>query len=137
MYYDLSNSYDCEKAKVKLQTMINQKAIIQITKKQKKKSVSNNAYLHVCISLFAIEFGYTLEEAKTLLKRKCEFMTYDKNGTKFLKLVRKLDDKECADFTTWIRNYSSSNGCYIPTPEEYILNQTNIDKHIYNNKEYL
>ena len=137
MYYDLNNFYEQEKAKIKLENLIKEKAIIQITKKQKKKSVSNNAYLHVCISLFAIEFGYTLEEAKTLLKRKCEFMTYDKNGTKFLKLVRKLYDKECADFTTWIRNYSSSNGLYIPTPEEYILNQTNIDKHIYNNKEYL
>jgi uncharacterized Fe-S cluster-containing radical SAM superfamily enzyme len=103
----------------------------------KKKSVSNNAYLHVCINLFAIEFGYNSDESKTILKRECNFMVYEKNGTKFLKRIRDFNDKECADFITWIRNYSSSNGYYIPTPEEYILHQFEIDKHIKKHQEFL
>lgn len=109
----------------------------EIIKKRKRKSVSNNAYLHVCIKLFAIEYGYNLDEAKTILKRNCHFMVYEKNGSKFLRRVRDMDNLECADFTTWIRNYSSQQGLYIPTPEEYILHQHEIDKEINKHKEYL
>lgn len=116
---------------------IENKITFELIKKHQKKSVDNNAYLHVCINLFAINFGYTKEEAKTHLKRSCSFMVYQKNNELFLKEVRKLNNKDCASFTNWIRNYASNKGCYIPTPKEYYLNKYNIDKEINNNKEFL
>ena len=132
-----NNKYELKKGVEYFGKLCEGNTPFEITLKRKKKSIKNNAYLHVCITLFAIEYGYTIEEAKTLLKRNCEFMVYDKNGSKFLKSIAKIDNTECANFTTWVRNYSSNLGLYIPTPEEYILHQYEIDKQINNHKQYL
>jgi hypothetical protein len=64
-------------------------------------------------------------------------MIYEKNGIKFLKETKKLDNKECSDFVEWIRNYAAQNELYIPDADEYKTNKFNIDKQINNNKEYL
>lgn len=111
----------------------------EIIKKRKRKSVSNNAYLHVCIKLFAINQGDSEIETKKFLKEQCSFMHgVLNNGDLFLRSCAGLDNKECADFTTWIRNFASKEiGLYIPTPEEYILHQYEIDKQINKHKEYL
>lgn len=137
MLLDLSNQIDQKKAKSYFEKLMREGTIIELKKVIKKRSLTLNSYMHVCITLFAIEFGYTIEEAKTLLKRLCPFMIYTKNGGKFLKRTRDLDNKECSEFVGWVRNYSSKQGLYIPDVEEYKLNQFNIDKEISKHKEYL
>ena len=64
-------------------------------------------------------------------------MVYEKNGLKFLKKTSKLDNLECSKFVEFVRNYAGLQGLYIPTSEEYLTNNFNIDKQINNNKEYL
>ena len=93
--------------------------------------------MHVCITIYAIHFGYTLDEAKVLLKRMCSFMVYEKNGTKFLVRTRDLDNEVCSKFVEWIRNHSAKEGCYIPNADEYKENQYSIDREISKNKQYL
>ena len=135
MLLDLSNSVDLKKAKAYLNKLHSEGAKIEIVKKN-PKSISQNRYLHVCISLFGSHFGYTLQEAKTLLKRSCEFMTYEKNGKRFLKEVSKLNEKETSDFIEWIRNYAGKEGCYIPTSEEYLEAFMQYDREIQAAKVY-
>lgn len=137
MKLNLSNTYDKERAKTRLKVLIDKGAKIELTEIKGKRTIRQNSYLHVCISLFAIEFGYTLDEAKTLLKRQCEFMKYSKNGQLFLKRTREMDTKELTEFIEWIRNYSSQQGLYLPTSEEYLLHRFEIDKEIEQNKKYL
>lgn len=137
MFLDLSNATDVKKAETYFSKLKKGKEKIELKKLIKKRSLNLNSYLHVVITLFAIEYGYTLDESKTLLKRLCGFMVYEKEGVKFLKKTSKLDNKECSDFVSWIRNYASQQGLYIPTAEEYKLNQFNIDKEINNYKQYL
>ena len=137
MKLNLSNTYDKERAKTRLKVLIDKGAKIELTEIKGKRTIRQNSYLHVCISLFAIEFGYTLDEAKTLLKRQCEFMKYSKNGQLFLKRTRDMDTKELTEFIEWIRNYSSQQGLYLPTSEEYLLHRFEIDKEIEQNKNYL
>ena len=93
--------------------------------------------MHVCISLFAIEFGYTLEEAKTMLKRECSFMVYEKKDQKFLKRTRDMDSDEIGDFIDWIRTYAGKAGLYIPSSEEYLDNKIAVDKEIKRFSEFL
>ena len=50
--------------------------VVELKKIHPKRSINQNSYLHVCISIFAIETGYTLDEMKEVLKRKCSFMRY-------------------------------------------------------------
>lgn len=137
MLLDLSNILDRKKAKVYFDKLLLQNKKIELKVVQPNRSISQNSYLHVVISLYAINFGYTLNEAKTDLKRLCEFMVYEKNGTKYLKETSKMNSKELSEFLNWIRNYASLNGLYIPTAEEYKENKFSIDKEINNHKTYL
>ena len=105
--------------------------------KPKKRTLTQNRYLHLIISLLAIETGYNLDEAKILLKRECNFMIYEKNGNKFLKRSRDLDTKELTDWIEWIRNYAGTNGIYLPTPDDYQRNWAEIEKEIERHKRYL
>ena len=137
MLLDLSNTMDVKKSDSYYAKLKDSGSKIELKKINDKRSVNLNSYLHVCITLFAIEYGYTLEEAKTLLKRMCNFMTYEKNGSKFLKKTSKLDNSECSKFVEWIRNYASQQGLYIPDADEYKANRFTIDKEINNHKQYL
>ena len=137
MLYDLNNIVDSSEAKINLRKYIEDGKKIELKVIRKKRSTTLNAYLHKIITLYAIYFGYTLDEAKTLLKRLCPFMIYEKNGQKFLRKTSKLNNLECSDFVSWIRNHSSKEGLYLLTPEEYKENQFSIDKEINKHKEHL
>jgi hypothetical protein len=137
MIYDLSNNLDKNKASIKFTELLESGKVIELTAKTKKKSIPQNAYLHVAITLYAIESGYTIKEAKLALKRECAWMYYEKNNIMFLKSTADLDVKERADFIEFIIQFCGVQGIYIPTPEEYILNQIEIDKQINSQKQYL
>lgn len=137
MKYDLSIPYDKNKAAVRLAELSQKSAKIEIKKIIKKRTISQNAYLHVIITLYAIHFGLTINEAKTDLKRACHFMVYQKEGKQYLKETRHFDTRELTEFIDWIRNYSAQHNCYLPTSEEYLTQKFSIDRDIDRNKEYL
>ena len=137
MKFKLSENIEAQKARIYLENLISKEANIELTKKNPPRSLSQNSYLHVCISLYAIHFGYTLSEAKTLLKRACDFMTYQKEGQEHFVETSKSDSKILSQFTEWIRNYSSVNGCYIPSSEEYLEQKFYFDREVENHKTYL
>lgn len=137
MKLNLSNTFDVNKFKVYAEKLLADKKNVELKEVKDKRTLRQNSYLHICISLFGIEFGFTIDEAKTHLKRCCEFMRYEKNGEVFLKETKKMDTKELTNFIEWIRNYSADQGCYIPSSEEYMNQQFNIDKEIDKHREFL
>ncbi len=137
MKYDTNNQYDTNQARTKLDWLIEHKKLIEIKEIRAKRSLSLNAYYHVCVSLYAVHFGYTLYEAKTDLKRLCPFMTYVNNGKMYLVQTSKQDSKELSLFVEWIRNYSAKGGYYILDAEEYLMNKFAVDKEISNSAAYL
>jgi hypothetical protein len=137
MKLDYNNSFDLKIGIKYHDKLISNKSKIELKEVKQNRTIKQNSYLHVIINLYAIEFGWTLEEAKTHLKRVCNFMTYNKNDELFLRRTRDLDTKQLTDFIEWIRDYSSLNGCYLPSPEEYKTNRFEIDKTIDNHKQYL
>ena len=137
MLLDYTNPEDVKKGELYNEVMVKSKFKVEMRRILPCRSLSINKYLHVCIDLYAIEFGYTGEEAKTGLKRKCKFMIYEKKGERYLKETKKLNNKECSEFVEWIRNYAAQHDLYIPDAEEYKTNKFNIDKEINKNKEYL
>ena len=137
MKLDLNKEIDRKKGETYFNKLLKDRKQIELKGLQKLRSISHNSYLHVVIDIYAIHFGYTSDEAKISLKRMCGFMVYEKNGEKFLKKTSKMNDSELSPFIDWIRNKSAQNGCYIPTPEEYLSNKFNIDKEISNQKQYL
>lgn len=79
------NELEVKKAKQYFNKLLTSYSKFELRKITPKRTLKLNSYLHVCINTYAIEFGYTLKEAKTYLKRICPFMVYEKNGQKFLK----------------------------------------------------
>lgn len=137
MILDLTIKEDINKFSDYAHDLLNKGKKVELKEIKNKRTLSQNAYLHVCITLYAINYGLTLEEAKTDLKRACHFMIYEKNGNKYLKRTRDFDTKELTDFIDWIRSYAGKEGLYIPTSEEYLINKFQIDKEIDANKEFL
>ena len=64
-------------------------------------------------------------------------MRYVKNNKQFLKETASLDTKEMTDFIEWLINYAAQEGLFIPSSEEYIINQLFFDKQIDSQKQYL
>lgn len=137
MKYDTNNQYDINQARTKLDWLIEHKKLIEIKEIRAKRSISQNSYLHVVITLWAIYMGLTINEAKTDLKRACHFMSYEKGGKIYLVETHKQDSKQLTEFIDWIRTMASQNRLYILTADEYLENKFRIDKEIDQNKEYL
>ncbi len=137
MKFDTSKTVDLNKAKQRFEYLCQKQKIIDLKDVRKSRSISQNSYLHVVISLYCIEFGYTLNEAKTDLKRECGFMTYEKNGSRYLRETSKMNSVDLTNFIDFIRNYASQNGLYIPTSSEYLENKHSIDNEINKFKTYL
>lgn len=131
MIYDLSKKSDLETVKFKLNKYAKDGKVIELKLKTKKKTILQNKYVHVLINLFGIEFGYTKEEAKILLKREFgDFMIYTKDKDKFLTSIADLKKDQLQVWIEWIRNYSAGNGLYLLSSDEYIENQFMIDRQI-------
>ena len=117
--------------------------VIEVIKKHPPRSLKQNAYLHVCITVFAIEVGMTLEEAKQYLKSRCGFMTYERSmkiedyDIIFYKSTAGMNSKELTDFIEWIRNYAGTHGINIESPEYYLRNWDEYEKYVERNKTYL
>lgn len=132
MLLDLSNSLDKNKSETYLSKLIERGAKIELKEIKPSRSTSQNSYIHACFSMISIETGYTLEEIKVLLKQTYgSDLVYVKNNQKFIRSTRDLDSSQMSKFIDWIRHFSSEQiGLYIPTPEEYIENKFEIEKHI-------
>lgn len=137
MKYDLSIQTDLNAIKSKLDYHISKCNKVELKAIRTKRTVQQNKYLHVLFALYGMEIGLTLEESKTLVKRSCPFMTYEKKGNKFLRKTSLLNTEEMTNFIDWFRTWSSQQGIYLPTSEEYITNMLFIDNQIDKMKEFL
>lgn len=139
MKYDLSNEFERNKFFTKLDLLTKKGSKVEFSEIRPTRSISQNAYLHVCISLIAIENGNHIEDEKHNLKCICPFMhEYDGKGVLKTKKTSKLDSKQLTEFIDWIRNFASIElGIYIPSSEEYLTNKFAIDNQIESHKQYL
>ena len=130
--FNLHNPYEAQQFKeycnkVYQECMKAPLGIVEVKKKHRQRSSSQNAYLHVCLGYYASEFGLTLDEVKfDVFKRKLnkdifEVERVNKRGQKVVRL-RSSRDLDTAEMTTAIerfRNWSSAvAGLYIPSPNE-------------------
>lgn len=70
MIYDPKIELDCKKAIEKLKHFISKGQTFELKAKYPKRSISQNSYLHLILTAFAIETGYTLEEVKQEIFKK-------------------------------------------------------------------
>ena len=64
MVYNLSSQLDVQNARVRLESLVKRSCIIELTEKRQKRTLDQNAYLHVLLSYFAAMTGNTLRWVK-------------------------------------------------------------------------
>lgn len=127
---------DIKKAEICFKKMVSGDSVFEIIKKNKKRTITQNAYLHKLFSLFGIEYGLDLEETKQVVKEALKY-TYTKKGRTFLSKTSKMDTKELTIFIDKFRTFAEQQGCYLPSSDEYNGRFEHYDNEIERHKRYL
>lgn len=146
MILDATKEFDIERARTRLETLIKNKSKFELTEKKPIRSVSQNAYLHLIIGWFAIEYGETTDYVKRMIFKKLvnpEIFIFERENTKTrekrkeLRSSSNLDTREMTIAIDRFRDYSSKEfGVYLPEAGEIdFLNE--IKTQIENNKNHL
>lgn len=120
MKFNLASQDEANQAFTYLTDLVGKGAIAEVKRISPRRSLSQNNYLHVILSYWGTETGYTLAEAKTLYKRDVnpDIYVYDKNGVKFLKSSADLTKDEMTHSIDRFREWSAENGIRIPGADE-------------------
>lgn len=127
MILDLRLNTDCLKAESYLAKLIKAGNAIELKKIPKKRTNKQNRYVHALFTLYGGEWGLTMDETKTVVKRELGYI-YEKHGQKFLMHTSQMDTKKLTEFIDRFRNMSASQGLYLPSADEFNENYVEIMK---------
>lgn len=145
MKYDLSKRLDKERFKLRCNTLFKKGVVVDLTEKKPRRTLPQNAYLHLILGWFAIETGNRFNFVKQeYFKRHINpdiFLSeVDDEHLGKVSVLRSSRDLDTAEMTTAIdrfRNWASSEaGVYLPAPNEQGFLQE-IEIEMYKLKEYL
>lgn len=144
MIFDPKIELDKKRAIDRIRHFIAKGKRFELTEKKERRTIRQNAYLHLLFSWFAIETGYTAEEVKQEIFKKVvnANLFYEGEHGQLVKIERwrSTADLDTGEMTTAIdrfRNYASTEaGIYLPEPSDLAL-LAEIEKQIENHKNYL
>ena len=144
MLYNSEKPIDCQRAIEKIKHLIAKKKVFELKEKRPKRTISQNSYLHLILSFFALESGYTLQEVKQeIFKKVGKPNTFYKGEFgELVKIARwrsssNLNTQELTLCIDRFRDYASKEaGIYLPEPKDLTILQE-IEIQITNNKQYL
>ena len=146
MLLDLTKQFEINKAETKLSQLIKKGAKIELTEKKAMRSVKQNSYLHAILTIFAVEYGETIEYTKqTIFKAtvNADLFIYERTN-KITGEIREalLSSKDISKDEMIIaiekfRKFASENGIYIMDAEEFKQNYFLVQQMEEENKFYL
>ena len=146
MLLDLSKTFEAKKAEVKLKSLIDKGAKIELTEKTGSRSTSQNSYLHAVLTIFAVEYGERLEYVKQHIFKSVVnteiFLTEYVNVKtgevrEDLKSSKDISKHEMNTSIERFRNFASENGIYIMDADEFKNNYFLVKQMEEQNKEFL
>lgn len=127
MIYDLSNPYDREKFKRRVNALYQRQNVVELSEHKPRRTTPQNSYLHLLLGMFAMETGNTLEFVKQeYFKRLVNpDLFVERRYDKYLgeiEVLRSSRDLNTGDMTTAIerfRNWAAAEAdIYLPAPNE-------------------
>lgn len=127
MRYDGSNELHAAQARARLEKLIRERKVFDLTEKKPQRSLSQNSYLHVILAYFACQYGETAEYVKReYFKKLVNPATFIRERedrflgkVKYLRSSSDLDRDEMTLCIDRFRNWSSAQaGIYLPSPDE-------------------
>ena len=146
MLLDLSKQFEAKKAQTKLEQLIKKGAKIELIEKRAIRSVKQNSYLHAVITIFAIEYGETIEYTKQQIFKatvNAEIFIYERANKKTgevredLRSSKDVSTQEMNVAIERFRNFASENGIYIMDADEFKQNYFLVQQMEEENKMYL
>lgn len=148
MIYNPSNPLHKKQAIERINYFLTSGKRFELKAKNDKRSISQNSYLHLILTFFGLETGYTMEEVKQEIFKKHVNSSLFYEGqkekihgiiTEHWRSTASLDTAEMTLAIDRFRNFSAIElGIYLPEPTDLGLLQeleNEISKH--NNQEYL
>ena len=145
MRYDGTNALHAAQARAKLEKLIRDGKVFDLTEKKPHRTLLQNAYLHVLISYFACQTGNTAEWVKREYYKKLVNPSLFIRGrddpfmgkVKYLRSSADLTTEEMSLSIDRFRSWASeSAGIYLPSPDEGRL-ITLMEIEIERNKEFI
>ena len=127
MIYNLSNPYEQQGFLDHVTKLLEAGAMVELKKKSPKRSLAQNAYLHLILGYFGSEYGASMDEVKVVFfKRECNRDIFERESVnkkgKTVKYLRSSAELTTAEMTLAIerfRNWSASVAqIYLPSPNE-------------------
>lgn len=141
MKYDTSNPREAGEAVMHLNSLIGEKKKVDIKAIKPRRSLNQNAFLHLLLGIFGSNLGYTLAESKELYKRlpgNKEVYQYTKDvGGKPMTFLRSSADLDKATMQKTIdnlREWSAKMGHPLPSADdkEWLMRAENeVERHEY------
>jgi hypothetical protein len=124
MKYNLKNDFDKERFKKRVNFLYGNERVV-ILQEMTKRTLKQNNYLHLILTAFALETGYTLECVKRnffkLEVNKDLFLSEERGnfGTKqALKSTTQITKENLSIAIDRFKKWSSDNGIYLPDAED-------------------
>lgn len=144
MIFDPKIELEKKRAVERIRHFIAKGKVFELKEKKARRTIRQNAYLHLLFSWFAIETGYTTEEVKQEIFKKVvnPNLFYEGEHGQLVKIERwrsttELDTGEMTTAIDRFRNYASKEaGIYLPEPSDLAL-IAQIEKEIENHKTYM
>lgn len=145
MRYDGSNELHAAQTRARLEKLIRERKVFDLTEKKPQRSLSQNAYLHVILAYFACQYGETAEYVKReYFKKLVNPATFIREREdrflgriKYLRSSADLDRDEMTLCIDRFRNWSSAQaGIYLPSSDEGRMISL-MEIEIERNKQYL
>lgn len=145
MLYNLMNEYDIPKFKKYVNQLFEERATVEVTRKNPNRTIAQNSYLHLLLGYFASEYGCSLSEAKVdFYKRTCNEDLFRRKRTnrrgeevEYLRSSRELTTPEMTLSIDRFRNWSASvAGIYLPAANERQM-LVHAQQEIERNREFI
>jgi len=130
MIFDSNNQIDIIKARQRFEYLIEKGKVFELTEKRKRRSISQNSYLHLILSYFAHEYGETLDYVKRyFFKNVCNkdlFLTEYVNPKtgEIRKDWRSSADLDTKEMTIAIDKFimyaNKEAGIFLPSPTDLV-----------------
>ena len=146
MIYDPASKLDCERAIVAFKGFLTKGKKFELKAKHSRRSISQNSYLHLILTWFGLETGYTMEEVKQDIFKKHVNPTlfYEGEFGSTIKIERwrstaSLDTAEMSLAIDRFRNFASAEcSIYLPEPKDLaLIQQMEIEISKRKNQEFI
>lgn len=115
MKFNLTIPYEQTRAKSYFNQLLEKKTLVEIKRLSPKRSLSQNAYLHLIIGAFGMHFGYHLDEAKQVYKElNASIYSYEKKGRTFWRSSADLSKDQMAKSIDVFMQRSAEAGYQLP-----------------------